>query len=366
MTPRPRLLIAVTLGVAGGAQTFAATLARGLCERWRVDVASGDASGPLADACAALEVGYHHVPSLVRDPDPRSDLRAIADLRLLARSLAVDVVQLNSSKAGLIGRLAMVGGPATVFTAHGWAFAQQPGAKARQAYLAMERATAPLADAIVCVAASERERALAAGIRPAARLHVIHNGIDAPASPPERGPWPLRPRLVTVARLNADKDVATLLAALAQPAAQAWRAEIVGDGPEREALEAQCDALDLRSRVRFAGERDDVADRLAQADAFVLPSRMEALPMSILEAMAAALPVVACDVGGVAEEVADGRTGLLVPPEAPGRSGRRAGPAARLGGRRAGHGARRPRARPRTVLGRAHGRPLRRAHARAA
>ena len=277
----------------------------------------------------------------------------------------MDVVQLNSSKAGLLGRLAMVGGPATVFTAHGWAFAQQPGAKARQAYLAMERATAPLADAIVCVAAAERERALAAGIRPASRLHVIHNGIDAPAQPPERGPWPLRPRLVTVARLNADKDVATLLAALAQPAAQAWRAEIVGDGPEREALEAQCDALDLRSRVRFAGERDDVADRLAQADAFVLPSRMEALPMSILEAMAAALPVVACDVGGVSEEVAEGRTGLLVPPEAPGDLADALGRlhASAAGARAMGLAG--PRARARRVLGRAHGRPLRRAHARA-
>ena len=73
----------------------------------------------------------------------------------------------------------------------------------------------------------------------------------------------------------------------------------------------------MESAVRLAGERDDVGELLAAADLFVLSSRSEGLPLSILEAMAAGLPVVASDVGGVPELVVDGETGLLVPPGDP-------------------------------------------------
>jgi glycosyltransferase involved in cell wall biosynthesis len=101
------------------------------------------------------------------------------------------------------------------------------------------------------------------------------------------------------------------LAAVRDPA---FMSRIVGDGPERPALEAEIRAAGLLQRVELAGERRDVPQLLEDADVFVLSSRSEGAPLSILEAMAAGLPVVASAVGGVPEIVDDGTTGLLVPP----------------------------------------------------
>jgi glycosyltransferase involved in cell wall biosynthesis len=88
---------------------------------------------------------------------------------------------------------------------------------------------------------------------------------------------------------------------------------IVGDGPDRAQVEAEIRRLGLAERVELAGERDDVPQLLAASDVFVLASRSEGLPVSVLEAMAAELPVAASAVGGLAELVDDGETGILVP-----------------------------------------------------
>ena len=94
---------------------------------------------------------------------------------------------------------------------------------------------------------------------------------------------------------------------------------MVGDGPDRPEVEAEIRALEISDAVELAGYARDVPDLLAAADVFVLSSRSEGAPFSILEAMAAGLPVVATDVGGVGELVADGETGLLVPAGDPAR-----------------------------------------------
>ncbi|HMD35949.1 MAG TPA: glycosyltransferase, partial [Vicinamibacterales bacterium] len=89
--------------------------------------------------------------------------------------------------------------------------------------------------------------------------------------------------------------------------------EIVGAGPERDALVARAESRGVLEAFSFLGHRDDVPALLAAADIFVLPSRSEAFPNAVLEAMAAGLPIVASSVGGILELVDDGRTGLLAP-----------------------------------------------------
>jgi glycosyltransferase involved in cell wall biosynthesis len=300
----------VTLAEAGGAQTFAASLLHGLRERWDIEVAAHGPEGALVEACRRDGVPFHHVESLVRDPDPRRDLRAVGELRTLARKVRPDVVQINSSKAGVLARVALAGtGIPSVYTAHGWAFSGRTG-KAGTAYTLAERASAPLGDAIVCVSAWDRGLALERRVGRPGALHVIHNGIEAPAVPSDRGPWPERPLLACTARLAPPKDLLTLLEALAgEPA---WRLRVIGDGPDRPAIDERRAALGLQDRVELLGERSDVPEQLREVDAFVLPTLWEGLPYSILEAMAAALPVVASRVGGVPEEVVDGETGFLV------------------------------------------------------
>jgi glycosyltransferase involved in cell wall biosynthesis len=317
-----RLLVLVTLAEAGGAQTFAATLVAGLRERYDVEVAAHGPGGALASVCAELDVPFHHVRHLVRDPHPYHDIAAVGELRSLARRLAPDLVQINSSKAGVLARLALPGlGMRTVFTAHGWAFSGRTG-PAGMLYAAGERAVAPLTDAIVCVSSHDLQLARGRGISPRQELHVIHNGVEAAAGlPPRRQPG-IRLVLGCTARLAPPKDLVTLLEALARPGCEAWELRVFGDGPDREQVERQRDVLGLEDRVSLLGNRDDVADQLADCDAFALISDWEGLPYSILEAMAAGLPVLATAVGGIPDLVVPGVTGELVPPRDADAAGR--------------------------------------------
>ncbi len=309
----PRLLVIVTLAEAGGAQTFAATLVAGLRERYEVEVAA-HGPGALADACASLDVPFHHVRHLVRDPHPLHDAAAIRELRALARRIAPEIVQINSSKAGVLARLALAGlGTRTVFTAHGWAFSGR-GGPAGAVYTASEQAVAPLTDAIVCVSSHDLQLARDRGITPRGSLQVIHNGVDAPAALPPHRPAGSRLVLGCTARLAPPKDLITLLDALAQPGCEAWELRVFGEGPDREEIERHRDALGLGDRVALLGHRSDVPERLADCDAFVLITDWEGLPYSILEAMAAGLPVLATRVGGIPDLVVPGSTGELVPP----------------------------------------------------
>ncbi|MCA1945173.1 MAG: glycosyltransferase [Desulfovibrio sp.] len=162
---------------------------------------------------------------------------------------------------------------------------------------------------------------------PAAHISVIHNGVDTQRFRMADGPDAdanadagRGPVFVHLARLVEDKDHATSLRAFASLLQMVPQAELrlVGDGPRRAELETLAACLfpgQLRSRVHFAGERLDVDTVLRQADALVLSSIREAMPNVILEAMATGLPVIATDVGGVAEMVVQGETGWLTPAE---------------------------------------------------
>jgi glycosyltransferase involved in cell wall biosynthesis len=120
-----------------------------------------------------------------------------------------------------------------------------------------------------------------------------------------------------VANLRPEKGHDTLLAAAPRILARYPDASFtfVGAGPKREALETLTRALGITDRVRFVGESRDPAPILAGHDLFVLPSRSEAFPNALIEAMATALPVVATDVGGIPEVVRPGVNGLLVQPD---------------------------------------------------
>jgi glycosyltransferase involved in cell wall biosynthesis len=162
-----------------------------------------------------------------------------------------------------------------------------------------------------CQAAASR--LLAEGV-PQGKVRVIPNGVEAHAHrAPDRRALPRR--VVVVANLRREKGHDVLLRAAADVvrAFPDARVELVGGGPELPALRRLADELGLERVVSFLGHREDVTSRLDAADLFVLPSRSEAFPNAMLEAMAAGLPVVASDVGGVREVVRHAATGLIVP-----------------------------------------------------
>ena len=311
---RPRVLLVITLAETGGAQTYVASLVPALLEEFDVAVAA-HGHGFLRDA--VLEAGARYVPLIhVRRPlDPRHDLLGLAELVRLFRRERPQIVHANSSKAGILGRLAATatGVPVRLFTVHGWAFKAHQGRTAT-AYLWADRLMRPLTSTIICVAESERRTGLQARTCRADRTVVIHNGValDRPRRRPAPPGGPLR--LLSVGRLRAPKDFTTLVRAMAALPAGSARLRIAGDGPDRAALEAELHRLGLADTVELLGTRSDVDELLADSDAFVLSSDSEGFPMSVVEAMAAGVAVVASAVGGVPEAVDDGETGMLVPP----------------------------------------------------
>lgn len=314
---KPRILLLVTLAESGGAQTYVASLLPALAGRFDVVVAA-HGSGPLLDAAREARVRYVALRHVRRALSPWRDPLGLIELVRLMRRERPQIVHANSSKAGILGRLAatLAGVPIRIFTVHGWAFSAHSGL-ASTLYRWADRLMCPLTTVTICVAERSRVEGLQARTCRADRTVVIPNAVDTGAAVPAGGSDGPVATLLSVERLQEPKDVHTLLRALATLPPERFSAVIVGDGPERPALEAEARALRLGKAVRFAGERRDVPRLLAAADVFVLSSTSEGAPVAVLEAMAAGLPVVASAVGGVPELVVNGETGMLVAPGDP-------------------------------------------------
>jgi glycosyltransferase involved in cell wall biosynthesis len=308
---KPRLLVLITLAEPGGAQESVSLLLPALAESFDITLAA-HGSGPLSESARQAGVPFVELRHVQRPIDPWRDLLGLIELFRLCRRLRPDIVHAHSSKAGALGRLAaaLAGVPIRVFTVHGWAFGAYGGLQGR-CYLWLERWLSRLTTSVVCVAAAVRELGLTARACDPGQSVVIHNAVDVTSfAPIRRRSDP--PRIISVGRFAFPKDFSTLASALARIQPD-YRAVLVGDGPDLPQVRAALGRQGLAPRVELLGARRDVHDLLAASDVFVLSSRSEGFPVSILEAMAAGLPVVASDVGGVAEAVVDGETGLIVP-----------------------------------------------------
>lgn len=193
--------------------------------------------------------------------------------------------------------------------------------------IVVQRFAHRLATHVTAVSEAVADSVVALGV-PRSRITVIPNGVDAARflslAPVEEARRALgadaSPLVGSVGCLAARKDYGTLLEALRLLGDRglAFRAALVGDGPDRGTLEARAATLGLADRVRFLGERGDIERLLPGMDVFVLSSREEGIPNALLEAMAAGRACVATAVGGTPEVLHDGETGWLVPPGEPG------------------------------------------------
>ena len=312
----PRLLFVVTLPETGGVVSYSRALLPGLAEPFDVVVAShGD--GPLKHLAERLGMRYVHLPHLRRAIHPLHDVLAVPELLQLIRRHRPHIVHAHSSKAGIVARLAacLARVPVRIFTVHGWSFAAY-SPPASWLFGTADRLMCAGTSMIVCPAHAVRTAGLRAHTCRADRSVVIPNAVDVAAFRHTHHSAQT-PRILTVGRLAFPKAFAVLLRALAIVEPGTFRAAIAGDGPQRDQLEGDVAALGLSDAVQLLGTRPDVVDLLADSDIFVLSSRSECLPMSVIEAMAAGLPVVASAVGGMPELVENGRTGILVPPDDP-------------------------------------------------
>jgi glycosyltransferase involved in cell wall biosynthesis len=311
VSARPRILLLVTLAEVGGAQTYLTLLVPALVEEFDVVVAAWG-PGPLREAVEAAGARYLPLRHVRRSVSVRHDTLGLIELVRLCRRVRPDILHANSSKAGILGRLAarIAGVPVRIFTVHGWAFAQYHGL-ASMLYLWLDRAVRPLTTNFICVSEQTRNAGIAMRTCSSDRTVVIPNAVDV-SSASRAALTGDPPRVISVGRLKEPKDFGRLVHALAE-ADVPYRAAIVGDGPDRRVIEDAVRKTGSADRIELLGERGDVAAQLATSDVFVLSSRSEGMPVSVLEAMAAGLPVIASAVGGVPELVADDETGLLVP-----------------------------------------------------
>lgn len=255
------------------------------------------------------------------DKKPGKDIGAYWRFAKLLRRLRPAVVHTrNLGTLDLQWVALMSGVQARVHGEHGWEAADPKGRNPRN--LRIRRACRPVVQRYVAVS---RDIAgwLESSVRvPAPLIRQIYNGVDLArfhldAPRPADFPWAAETKIIgTVGRLDPVKNHRGLLRAFAALCAESspWssrlRLAIIGDGPQRAALEAQAAVLGVADRVWFAGARHDVPALMRCLDVFVLPSLNEGISNTILEAMAMGLPVVAGDVGGNPELV-DGTTGAL-------------------------------------------------------
>jgi len=301
----------------GGAEMLAANLARTLRREFDFVFACLDEAGEMAPQL--VEEGFQ-VSVLSRRPG--FDLGCLRQLGGLARRRRVSVIHAHQYTPFFYCAASrwLRGSPPILFTEHGRWHPDYP----RPKRIAFNRLALRRSDRVVgvgqavCNALIENE-----GLSPS-RVKVLYNGIDL-----ERfGPRPAARQkvrrelgladgefvLIQVARLDQLKDHSTAIRTMRQLAGRGLRATLLlaGEGPERRRVEHEIARLGLGDCVRLLGTRSDIPRLLSAADAFLLTSISEGIPLTLIEAMAAELPVVATDVGGVAEVVTS-ETGLLAP-----------------------------------------------------
>ena len=286
-----------------------------------VETAVACPPGPLADHLLERGVPWIAVP-MGRHVDPAGDLRAVRRIvRTLRRAeragQGFDLVHAHSAKAGAVARLAaLLARVPTVYTPHAWSFLAAGSRIERLLYRMVETVLSLVTRRIVCVSEGERELGRQVGAR--AKCTVIPNGIDPPAEALQNGN-PRRDGSVvvgTVGRLAPQKGIDLLLEAafLVTSRRPEVRFRIAGDGPSAAELHARAEELGIDDRARFDGLVDGPWGVLRELDVFVLPSRWEGMPFTLLEAMSGGLPVVSFDVGGVRDLIIDERHGVVVAP----------------------------------------------------
>jgi glycosyltransferase involved in cell wall biosynthesis len=308
----PRILYLITRAVRAGAQYHLLDLAFAMQQNFEVAVATGE-DDFLSKACRERNISVHILPHLQREIRPIADLRALWEICGLIRGFRPDLIHAHTSKAGFLGRLAghILGVP-SVYTVHGGQFGR-PGDSRFWQFIASpcERIAANWGERLITVCREGERLARCCRIGAPSKIVTIHNGIRDSLERAQLNPGHA-PVITMVARFCKEKEHDVLLRAFAM-LPPGPRLRLIGDGPLRANSEQLAHDLGIYTRVEFLGERDDVPSLLAASDLFALATNVEMLPISILEAMRAGLPVIASRVGGIAELVVDGETGLLVP-----------------------------------------------------
>ena len=291
--------------------------------------------GPLSDELRRLDIPCHFVPSLVRPIRPRHDLTAVRELTRLFREQQFRLVHTHSSKPGIVGRLAARRAqvPCVVHHVHAFAWHAFTPAPQRFAYAQIERWAGRYCDRVIFVNHEERLQAIRDGLLPEEKCLTIHNGVDlAPYSltthfasrqafRQQHGLAEDELAILFCGRIDVPKQpliLPQIVAGLERrlPPHVKWRLLIAGSGPMQDQLDQAIAAANVAHRITQLGWQTEPHHAYHGSDLALQPSLWEGLPLSVVEAHAAGLPVVGSDVKGI-REVITHATGYLCEPRQP-------------------------------------------------
>lgn len=325
--PRVILRVATRLNIGGPARQVALLSSALSRDGWRTVLVTGTPSAAEGDFGSLVDPGlaWTQLPSLRRELHPVRDLVVWWQLFRLVCRERPRIIHTHMAKAGTLGRLAGLayngwqrlrgrpGRAVLVHTFHGHVLSGYFGRRSSAFFARVERWLARRTDRLIAVSPSVAEDLLARGIADPARLSVIPLGFDlsgflavegpGQALRQELGVAPGTPLIGIIGRLVPIKQHELFLRTAARLARQdvTRRFVIVGDGERRSALEQLTRGLGLSDRVFFVGWRTDLPAIYADLDCVCLTSRNEGTPVSVIEALACARPVVATAVGGVGD-----------------------------------------------------------------
>lgn len=302
------------MDVLGGAQMHVLELSKALSENGHEITVLASGAGELPEELKQYSIAYKQLEYVVVPINPLIDIRALFEIRKIIKKINPDVIALHSSKAGILGRL--VGKSLnipTIFTAHSWSFAGEQSRRKKLLYTFVEKWVGKYTHGVITVSEFDYDKAIELGVIPTKKMDVIHNGIHDLKSNEirQRGSASII-NMLMVARFAEPKDHMLLLKSLQQVQSKKWHLTLVGGGPLLEEVKRFVAQNQLITQVTFVGEDRNVAAQLQEADIFILISKSEGLPLSIIEAMREGIPVIASDVGGVSELIDHQKNGLLV------------------------------------------------------
>jgi glycosyltransferase involved in cell wall biosynthesis len=316
----------------GGPTLHVSYLTRGLQERgYETTLVAGQLArgeDSMAFEAERLDVDVVQIPALHRDLSPLYDPIAVKRLIAEIQRVRPHIVHTHTAKAGAVGRMAaLLAGsarpPVVVHTFHGHVLRGYFDPMRTEFFRETEKFLARHTTRLIAVGPEVRDDLVELGVAAPEKFSVIRLGIDLDERVGDPGAAeglrrrfgipPERFVVGWIGRMTGIKRVPDVLAAFAELVASGVDAELVlvGDGPERDQLEARARELGIAKRTLFLGYQRDIAPYFDLLDALLLPSGNEGTPVVAIEALAAQVPVVATAVGGVPDVVRDGVDGFL-------------------------------------------------------
>jgi len=333
---KQKILYLITQSEWGGAQKYIYDLSTNLDkDKYDILVCAGEGNDELFNRLKIQEVNYLKLEFLKRAISIKYDFKALFELVKLFKKEKPNIIHLNSSKTSILGSIAAEiynllrrDKVKAIYTVHGWVFNEPLSPLKQRMYFYLEKWTSRFKNKIICVSEIDRQIAIATNIAKEEKLVTIHNGIDLKnlkflneklakqillQNIKRDGKFTI---IGTIANLYKTKGLNYFVQACASLVKNNNELLflVIGDGSERENLENLIKQYNLEKYFYLTGKIDHAHTLLKGFDIFVLSSVKEGWPYTILEALAAEVPIIATKVGGIPEIIKDSKNGILIKP----------------------------------------------------